>query len=256
MSLVSWRDALEAGDDRDAPVVERLRDPARRDVDDPRLAVRGVGDDAGLRAGERARLVAEVGDRHREQRHRDALAGGQQHVELARGRQRGDLLGEVDQLVGGVAHRGDDDDDVVAGLPGVDDPLGDPLDALGVGHGRAAVLLHDQAHGVPSRLRSGRVRAESTEPRWSQRHALGSPSGSASRTSRTRALRREGLSVATAPSASAWHATVGPVARSDRLRAPRGPSSSPSNSRSSRSCATTECSALSTPQACAPQLAR
>ena len=27
-----------------------------------------------------------------------------------------DLLGEVDQLVGGVAHRRDDDDDVVAGL--------------------------------------------------------------------------------------------------------------------------------------------
>ena len=33
-------------------------------------------------------VVAEVGDRHRQQRHRDPLAGGQQHVELARRRQR------------------------------------------------------------------------------------------------------------------------------------------------------------------------
>ena len=61
-----------------------------------------------------------------------------------------DLLGEVEQLVGGVAHRGDDDDDVVAGLAGVDDALGDPLDAVGVGDGGAAVLLHDEAHGCSS----------------------------------------------------------------------------------------------------------
>ena len=43
-----------------------------------------------------------------------------------------DLLGEVEQLVGGVAHRGDDHDDVVALLVRADDPLGDPLDAVGV----------------------------------------------------------------------------------------------------------------------------
>ena len=87
-----------------------------RDVDDLGPAVRRVGDHARLRAGERARLVAELGDRHRQQRHRDALAGGQQHVELARRRQRRHLLGEVAQLVGGVAHRRDDDDHVVTGL--------------------------------------------------------------------------------------------------------------------------------------------
>ena len=68
-------------------------------------------------------------------------------------RQRADLLGEVEQLVGGVAHRRHGDDDVVAGLAGVDDALGDPLDALGVGDGRAAVLLHDQAHGGSSAIR-------------------------------------------------------------------------------------------------------
>ena len=51
-----------------------------------------VGDHARLRAGERPRLVAQVGDRHREQRHRDPLAGGEQHVQLTRRRQRADLL--------------------------------------------------------------------------------------------------------------------------------------------------------------------
>ena len=107
----------------------------------------GRGDHAGLRAGVRAGLVPEVVDRHREQRHRDALARGEQHVQLAAGRQRADLVGQVEQLVGGVAHRGDDHDDVVAGLAGGDDPLGDPLDPLGVGDRGTAVLLHDQRHG-------------------------------------------------------------------------------------------------------------
>ena len=39
------------------------------------------------------------------------------------------------------------DHHVVAGLARVDDPLGHPLDALGVGDRRTAVLLHDQRHG-------------------------------------------------------------------------------------------------------------
>ena len=92
--------------------------------------------------------MTEVGDRHREQGHRDPLARGEQHVQLAARRQRADLLREVDQLVGGVAHRRDGDDDLVAGLAGVDDALRDALDALGIGHGRAAVLLHDKAHSA------------------------------------------------------------------------------------------------------------
>ena len=72
--------------------------------------------------------------------------GGEQHVQLAARRQRADLVGQVEQLVGGVAHRGDHHDHVVAGLAGGDDPLGHPLDPLGVGDGGAAVLLHDERH--------------------------------------------------------------------------------------------------------------
>ena len=141
-------DALEPGDDDDVAVVERLADAAGRDVDDAGLAVGRVGDDAGLRAGEGPRLEAEVGDGHREHGHRDPLACGEQHVELAGRRDRRHLLGQVEQLVGGVTHRGDHDDDLVAGPPGVDDALGDPLDPLGVGDGRTAVLLDDEPHSA------------------------------------------------------------------------------------------------------------
>ena len=123
-----------------------------RDVDDLGLAVGAVGDHAGLAAGEGPGRLAEVRDRHRHQRHRDPLARGEQHVELAGRRQRAHLLGEVAQLVGVVAHRGDHHDDVLAGLLRGDDPLGDALDAVGVGDGRAAVLLHDNAHDTPERL--------------------------------------------------------------------------------------------------------
>ena len=55
-------------------------------------------------------------------------------------------LGEVEQVVGGVPHRRDGHDDVVAGLLRLGDPPGDPLDALGVGQRRSAVLLDDDGH--------------------------------------------------------------------------------------------------------------
>ena len=112
------------------------------------LPWRRVGDDAGLRAGERDGLVAEVVDRHREERHRDPLAGGEQHVQLAGVRTLRDLAREVDQLVRRVAHRGDDDADAVAGLGGRDDPPRDALDPLGIGDRGAAVLLDHDRHGA------------------------------------------------------------------------------------------------------------
>ena len=69
-------------------------------LDDLRLRMAPVGDDPGLRAGERDGLVAEVVDRHRAERIRDALAGRDEHVVLARVRLRRDLVREPDQLVG------------------------------------------------------------------------------------------------------------------------------------------------------------
>ena len=108
------RHALEAGDDRDLARRERVADAVGPDLDDLGLAVLGVGDDPGLAPGEAHRGLAEVLDRHREQRHRDALARGEQHVHLAAAGPAGDVVGEAHEVVGGLAHRRDDDDDVVA----------------------------------------------------------------------------------------------------------------------------------------------
>ncbi len=142
-------DALEPGDQHDAPLVERFLQPAGRDLEDLRVAVGAGGDDAGLRAGERARLRSQRFDRHGHQRVGDALAGGQQHVELPRRRGRAHLLRQVHQVVGGVAHGGDHHDDVVPLLLGRDDALGDAADPIGVGHRGSAVLLHDERHCFP-----------------------------------------------------------------------------------------------------------
>ncbi len=68
-------------------------------------------------------------------------------MSISRGGRRGaDLAGQVEQVVGGVAHRRDDDDDVVARLLGLDDALGDTADPVGVRHRGSAVLLHDERH--------------------------------------------------------------------------------------------------------------
>ena len=109
------RHALEPGDDRDAARVERFADAVGAHLEDLGPAVIGVGEDPGLRAGERHRRHAERLDGHAQQRHRDPLARGEQHVHLAAGRaRRADVVGEADEVVGGLAHGRDDHHDVVA----------------------------------------------------------------------------------------------------------------------------------------------
>ena len=120
------------------------------DLDDLGPAVVGVGDDPGLRSGERHRGHAEVLDRHAQQRHRDALARGEQHVELAAAGVLGDVVGEAHEIVGRLAHRRDHDHDVVAGAPRARDVIGDGPDAIRVGDRGPAELLDEQAR--PSRL--------------------------------------------------------------------------------------------------------
>ena len=85
----------------------------------------------------------EVVDHHRRQRARDPLAGGQQHVHLARVRALGDLVGHRHQLVGGLPARGQHRHHAVALLGRLHDPPGGALDPLGVGHRGAAELHHD-----------------------------------------------------------------------------------------------------------------
>jgi hypothetical protein len=114
----------------------------RPHLDDLRLGVDRVRDDAGLRASQRDCLVAEVVDHHRGQGARDALAGRDEHVQLARVRPRRDLVGEVEELVRRPAHRRQHGDDSVTSLARGDEPPGDALQLLRVADGRAAELHH------------------------------------------------------------------------------------------------------------------
>jgi hypothetical protein len=52
-------------------------------------------------------------------------------------------VGQVEQFVGGVTHRRNDDDDLVTGILGSNNALCDVLDFVGVAYRRSAILLHD-----------------------------------------------------------------------------------------------------------------
>ncbi len=89
--------------------------------------------------------IAERVERHREQRRRLVLARGEQDVELARVGVVGDGRGEPEQLVGRVAHGADTT--TTRSWPGralARDAPRDPLDAVGVGDGRATEFLDDE----------------------------------------------------------------------------------------------------------------
>ncbi len=141
MSLVvetPWK----PGDDRDLALAHRGADAIAPDLDDLGLAVVGVGDDPGLAPGEAHRRLTEVLDRHREEGHRDAFAGGEEHVHLPPTRMAGDVTGEAHEVVGGLAHRRDDHDDVAALPARPDDVVGDGPDAIRVRDRASAELLH------------------------------------------------------------------------------------------------------------------
>jgi hypothetical protein len=142
------RDTLEPGDEDDLLVVQRLVDTRSAHLHDLGLAVRAVGEDPRLRAGERDRLLPEVVDRHRAERVRDALPDRHEHVVLTRMRVRRDLVGEANQVVRRVAHRREDGDHAMSGFARLDKPAGDVLDLLGVADGGPAEL-HDHQITAP-----------------------------------------------------------------------------------------------------------
>ena len=140
------RDSLEAGDDRDAPGVERIADTIGAHRDDARAAVRGVGDDARLQARERHGVTPQVVDRHRQERDRDLLAGGEEHVALA-GMRAPDTCpasstssSVVSPIAETTTHTCAPDEAVAT------DALGDAKDPLRARDGAAAVLLDDERH--------------------------------------------------------------------------------------------------------------
>ena len=136
--------ALEARHDDDLARLELGTDAARLDAGDPGAAVATVGGDAGLRTGQADGRHAETVERHRQEGRALVLPGREQDVELARVGLRGDRRRQAEQLVGGVAHRRHDDDQVAPRGALARDPPGHPLDAVGVGDGGATELLDDE----------------------------------------------------------------------------------------------------------------
>ena len=87
--------------------------------------------------------------RHRQQRDRHLLAGGQQHVHLPLGGRAADRPSQARELIGGVAHGRHHDHQIVAGLAAGGDALSHGLDPFHIGHGGAAELLDQQGHDAP-----------------------------------------------------------------------------------------------------------
>jgi hypothetical protein len=136
-------DALVPGHDDDLAALQLVLHPEGPHLHDARVGVGVVGDDAGLRPREADGRHAAGVERHGQQRHGDALARGEQHVQLAPGGVLGDLLGQGQEVVGRVAHGGDDDHHVLARGLRRRHAVRDLADLVHVRHGRAAVLLDD-----------------------------------------------------------------------------------------------------------------
>ncbi len=94
------------------------------------------------------------------------LAGGEELIELALGRVFANLSGEVDEVVGCVAHGGDDDADLVSVLLGGDGALGGGVDPLGVCYTGSAEFLDDQGHRCQGLGIIGEVAGDSMSRRW------------------------------------------------------------------------------------------
>src|SRR5690606_32436998 len=139
--------ALETGDDDDTTSIEVGTNLLVVDLQNARLGVGTVGEDANLVAGVGHRRHATLDQGHGQQGNGHLLAGGHHHIQFTRYRLAvGDLFGQIDQAVGFATHGGHHDDDVVALLAELLNLLGHLLDTLDGADGGAPKLLYDQSH--------------------------------------------------------------------------------------------------------------
>ena len=108
--------------------------------------MRRIGDDAHLTSGEAHRVTSNIVQRHTQQRHRNPLACGQQHVHLSALRVARHLACELDQIVGCFTHGGDHCDDINSLRTGFSDMPCHVAHPIGIGHRCATVFLYDQRH--------------------------------------------------------------------------------------------------------------
>src|ERR1700689_1862533 len=157
-------DALEARQHRDLAPLHGVGYGLDRDVDNPRLAVDGVGLDRNLPAEPGTRLEAERLQRQRQEAGGDLLARGHHHVVFAAVldaepgiRKRGGIgvLGlrlrrrfgrPADQLVGDAGHGGDDHRHLIAGIDLALDALRHAADPVDAGDRGAAEFLYNARH--------------------------------------------------------------------------------------------------------------
>ncbi|ERO64426.1 hypothetical protein P308_24050 [Pseudomonas piscis] len=102
------------------------------DLQDPRLGVRAVGQDAYLVAGIGHRRDTTLDQRHGQQGDSHLLTGGHDHIQLT-GNRWGfatDLLGQIDQAVGFATHSRQHDHQVVASFAELLHLVGNLLDPL------------------------------------------------------------------------------------------------------------------------------
>ena len=138
--------ALKTGNHRHLALRQCLTHAVTLDLEDLRLGVRRVGDDAHLAAREAHRFTPQIIQRHAQQCHRNSFAGSEQHVHLATLRVVRHLTSQLHQVVSGLAHRRHHYDHVVTLLAGLCDVSCDILHAIRIGHGRATELLHKERH--------------------------------------------------------------------------------------------------------------
>ena len=150
---------------------------------DARAAVRRGGGEARLPAEQGDDRVAELLDRHREQRSRNLLARREELVHLALRGLFVDFLRLCDEVVRRIALRGNNDHDVVARTVGRRDDIGDVEQPLGVAHGRAAELLNDQCHRITHSFLPGAARPRGKAAVEIYSIMIFAPSGSACRIS-------------------------------------------------------------------------
>ena len=140
--------ALEPGDHDDRARGEIGADPVFVDRENAGLGEGAVGQHANLAARVALGLESHRLERDREEADRHLLAGGGDHVELARigiGRQ---FPGETEQPIGLAGHRRNDDDELMALAVITGDAARDVADALDAADRRAAVFLDDQCHRI------------------------------------------------------------------------------------------------------------
>jgi hypothetical protein len=110
-------DTLETCNHDDATGLEISTNLLVIDLQNTRLVVRAVGEDAHLVAGVGHRRHATLDQRHRQQGNGHLLTSGHHDIQLTRNRFAiGDLFSQIDQAVGFAAHGGNHDDDVVTVL--------------------------------------------------------------------------------------------------------------------------------------------